>query len=149
MPVTGFIGIFKDVPSCFNCRSFKARISLHFRRMQACFFLPGPPNFTMSKQYLHCPQSFLVQAKQLPHRPRFLSPTYIKFSAILIIIVYIYTWFLNRALFLFDYKLFCHITIEIFNIRLLSISTITTCILTPLCRGSVSCFSIMWTSVPQ
>ena len=73
--MTDLIGTFKNVPpSCFDCRSFKALISEHFRRMQACLFLPGPPNFIMSKQYLHCPQSSLVHAEQLPQRPRFLSP---------------------------------------------------------------------------
>ena len=44
MPVTGLIGIFKHVLSCLDCRSFKALISLHFRRMQACLFA-GSPKF--------------------------------------------------------------------------------------------------------
>ena len=147
MSVTGLIGIFKDVSSCFDCRSLKALISLHFRRMQACLFLPGPPNFTIFKQYLHCPQSSLAHAKQLPHCPRFLSPTYSKFSAILTIFVYTYTWFCNMELFLFDYKFLCHITIKIFNIYCLHLLLPHT--LTFLCYGFVSCFSIMWTSVPQ
>ena len=76
--------------------------------MQACLFLPGPPNFTMSNQYLHCPQSSLVQAEQLPHHPR-LRYTYI-------------SSLLHLYVLGFDYVFFCHITIKICNIQLLCAS---------------------------
>ena len=113
--------------------------------MQACLFLPGPPNFTMSKQYLHCPQSSLVQAEQLPHRPRFLSP-------IATLVLYLHIIFVYNVLG-FEVGHFSCLTINLFVTSLLRYATFNYCVhfyvFTFLCRGFVSCFSIMWISVPQ
>ena len=40
----------------------------HLRLAQHCFSLPCPPNFGLSRQYLHLPQSIQVHASQVPHR---------------------------------------------------------------------------------
>ena len=50
---------------------------VHLRCRHACFFLPFPPNFTLSRQFMHFPHSVCVQPVHCPHRLRFvpvLSP---------------------------------------------------------------------------
>ena len=46
----------------------------HFRWEQGFFFLPGPPNFVISKQNLQEPQSGEVHPAHSPHLFRF-TPT--------------------------------------------------------------------------
>ena len=45
---------------------------LHFLLSQHCFFHPGPPNLTMSRQHRHWPQSLALQGLHFPHRFLFL-----------------------------------------------------------------------------
>ena len=47
----------------------------HSRCMQAFFFLPGPPYFFMSLQWMQVPQSVALHPEQSPQRVRRLAPT--------------------------------------------------------------------------
>lgn len=51
-------------------------MNIHFLFEQHCFFLPDPPNFFLSRQLAHVPQSSLCwQPLQFPHLLRFLLPS--------------------------------------------------------------------------
>lgn len=49
--------------------------AMHFLFSQHCFNIPLPPNFGLSKQNRHFPQSFEVHPSHLPHRLRLWDST--------------------------------------------------------------------------
>lgn len=64
---------------------------LHFRFTQHCFRIPFPPNFGLSEQERHFPQSLALQPEQIPHRLRLCT------AGVMITNIFVLQWILTLS----------------------------------------------------